>query len=60
MSGLRFSCPACGRFVAEAAIVEERRIDPGAYYGFTASSTTNCPHCGPVEGFRISTWGDDQ
>ena len=37
----RWMCP-CGRFIAEAAITEETRRDPGAYHGVSTVTRYTC------------------
>ena len=44
----RWMCP-CGRFIAEAAITEETRRDPGAYHGVTTITRYTCSCCGVRE-----------
>ena len=44
----RWMCP-CGRFIAEAAITEETRRDPGAYHGVSTVTRYTCSRCGVRE-----------
>lgn len=58
MSGLRWSCPVCGRFIAESSIVETCYRDPGAYYGVGTRTEATCTRCGVIDAVRMSAWDD--
>lgn len=60
MSGVRWSCPLCGRFVAEASIVETDYRDPGSYYGVATHTEATCSHCGVIDSIRMSAWVNDE
>lgn len=50
---VRWQCSGCGRFLPEAAVSSEDRIDPGAYYGISSTTWGNCRRCGVVEDPRL-------
>lgn len=51
---IRWSCP-CGRWIPEASLDEQDRIDPGAYFGVTTTITGICSRCGVIDNPRLIT-----
>lgn len=45
----RWSCPKCGRFIAESAIRSEDHRDDSTYYGISTEYAAKCAKCGDVD-----------
>lgn len=45
----RWTCPQCGRFIAEASVQSEDHRDDGAYYGVSSRTWGTCARHGRVE-----------
>lgn len=46
---VRWTCPSCGRFIAESALRSWDEPDFGAYYGVIGVTVADCGRCGEVE-----------
>jgi hypothetical protein len=52
---IRWAC-TCGRWIAEASLTEQDRIDPGAYFGVTTTISGTCSRCGVIDEPRLLTF----
>ncbi len=50
---VRWQCPICARFIADAAVESEDYLDPSEYFGIGCRTWGECSKCGRVDEPRI-------